>query len=441
MDKLIINGNKKLHGEICVSGAKNVAMKVLLASILTDEELIIKNVPRISSVVGTMDVLKHLGVKVKWIAPHTVSLKGDRISSHEVPLDLGGFYRTGTMIMGPLLARFKAAVVPNPGGCRIGKRPIDRHVEGLKAMGAEIDYRDGYFYARTKGLKGVKFCFKSNTHTGTETLILAAVLSSGETVLENAAQEPEVDDLIKMLSLMGAKIKRIKKRTIVINGVQSLRGIEFDVMPDRNEVVTFAIAAIAAKGELIIKGTQREYLKSFLDKLDEASAGWEPLDKQRTKFFYKKRLKATNMTTSYHPGFMTDWQAPWTLLMTQAEGVSTIHETVYENRFGYVSELIKMGARIEFFQPRVVNPGETYNFNWTDREKNLCQAIKIYGLSKLHNAIVEVSDLRAGATLLIGSLLAQGESVITGIDHIDRGYEMIEERLKAVGADIIRAKV
>lgn len=441
MDKLIINGNKKLQGEINVSGAKNVAMKVLLAAILTDEELIINNVPKISSVVGTLDILSHIGVKVKWIAPHTVSLKGDRISSHKVPLDLGGFYRTGTMIMGPLLARFKAAVVPNPGGCRIGKRPIDRHVEGLKAMGADIDYRDGYFYARTNGLKGVKFYFKSNTHTGTETLILAAVLAKGETVLENAAQEPEVDDLIKMLNLMGAQIKRTKKRTIVINGVKSLRGIEFDVMPDRNEVVTFAIAAIATQGELIVKGTQREHLRSFLDKLDETSAGWEAMGDQRTKFFYKKRLKATNMVTSYHPGFMTDWQAPWTLLMTQAQGISTVHETVYEDRFGYVSELIKMGAKIDFFQPRVNNPPETYNFNWTDRDKELCQAIKIYGSAKLHNAIVEVSDLRAGATLLIGSLLAESESVISGIDHIDRGYEKIEDRLKAVGADIVRAKV
>jgi UDP-N-acetylglucosamine 1-carboxyvinyltransferase len=441
MDKLIINGNKRLQGEINVSGAKNVAMKVLLASILTDEEIIINNIPKISSVIGTMDILRYLGVTVKWISMHSVSLKGDRINSHEVPLDLGGFYRTGTMIMGPLLARLINAVVPNPGGCRIGKRPIDRHVEGLKAMGAEIDYRDGYFYAKTKGLKGVKFRFKSNTHTGTETLILAAVLAAGETILENAAEEPEVDDLIRMLNLMGAQIKRIKKRTIVISGVKSLRGIEFDVMPDRNEVVTFAIAAIATRGELIVNGTQREYLKSFLDKLSEVYAGWEALDDHRTKFFYKKNLKATNMTTSYYPGFMTDWQAPWTLLMTQAQGISTVHETVYEDRFGYVSELIKMGAKIDFFQPQIINPLKTYNFNWTDRDKELCQAIKIYGKSQLHNAIVEVSDLRAGATLLIGSLLAEGESIITGIDHIDRGYERIEDRLKAVGADIIRAKV
>lgn len=438
MDKLKIVGGNKLTGEIKVSGAKNVAMKVILAGLLTDKPIFVKNVPFISSVIGTAQMLKPLGLKTSFNPDHTMTINGENLKSHTISLELGQLYRTATMVLGPLLARFGRAVVPNPGGCRIGKRPIDRHIEGLKAMGAKIKYKDGFFYAQAGKLKGIRYNFKSNTHTGTETLILAAVLAKGETVLENAAREPEIDNLIQLLNLMGAKIKRKNKRTIIIQGVNKLSGCEFSVMPDRNEAITFAIAAIVSGGNIIVEDTQREYMESFLTCLDQANGGWESITDTKTRFFATERIRSTDIVTAPYPGFMTDWQAPWALLMMQANGTSNIHETIYEDRFGYVSQLCKMGARIDFYQPPVSDPLKFYNFNCSDRKKDNCQAIKIQGPTKLHNAIMEVTDLRAGITLVLAAITAEGESVIRGIEHIERGYENIEERLQKLGGRIKR---
>lgn len=437
MEILVIKGGNKLSGEIQVSGAKNAAMKVILASLLTDEELKIKNVPSISSVNGTVNMLKSFGIRIKSDVAHEITLRSNGTNNHIIPLEYGGLYRSATMMIGPLLYRFGKAMVPNPGGCRIGKRPIDRHIEGLRAMGADIRYEQGYFYA-TGRLKGNTYRFERNSHTGTEALILAGVCATGETIIENAAEEPEVDDLINLLNLMGSHIVRKKKRTIIIKGVKKLSGAEFTIMPDRNEVVTFAIAAIASGGDLIIKGAQKQYLQSFLENLSAAGGGWEVMDTNTIRFFHNGKMKATDIVTSAHPGFMTDWQAPWSLLMTQAEGRSTVHETVYEDRFGYVRQLQKMGARIDFYNPPVKNLQTTYNFNWSKDDDCIGHAIKIYGPAKLHNAILEVSDLRAGATLLISALIAKGTSVLQGIEHIDRGYEKIEARLRQIGADIKR---
>ena len=388
-----------------------------------------------------VEIIKELGVSVKiFKKEHKIVLKNKGLQKVKVPLEMAARLRTSSMIIAPLLARFGQAQIPNPGGCRIGARPIDRHIKGLEKMGAKISYHpeDGYFHAQVKKLMGTNYKFPKNTHTGTETLILAAVLAKGETVLENAAQEPEVDDLIRLLNLMGAKIRRINSRKITIKGMEKLTGGEFKIIPDRNEVVTLAIAALATKGDLIIRGTQREILKAFLEKLDQANGGWEPLDKETTRFYFKSQLKATELTTSSYPGFMTDWQAPWAVLMTQAKGISTIHETVFENRFQYVQELRKLGAKIEFFNPEVKKPEKVYNFDWQDKTQFYNQAIRILGPTPLHEGILEVSDLRAGATLVLGALAAKGESLIFGVSHIDRGYEEIEERLKKLGAQIKR---
>jgi UDP-N-acetylglucosamine 1-carboxyvinyltransferase len=440
MDKLIIQGGSRLQGEIKVSGAKNVAMKVILAGLLTEKTLIISNIPHISSVFGTIDIVKHLGLDVK-LENHTLELHGDKVNNASIPLECGGLYRTAPMMMGPLLARFGQAVVPNPGGCRLGKRPIDRHIDGLEAMGAKIEYKQGYFYASAKKLHGAKYRFKQNTHTGTETLILAAVLAYGETVIENASAEPEVDDLIKLLNIMGGKIHRKKERTIVIEGVKDLNGAHFTIMPDRNEVVTFAIAAYTTGGKITIHDVQIKHLESFFEGLKKVGAHYEIHDADKVTFYAAKKLKSTDIITTAHPGFMTDWQAPWAILMTQAHGTSTIHETVYEDRFGYASQLVKMGARISFFHPDVKNPESFYNFNWDDRQKNQFQAISIEGPTRLHNAVLEATDLRAGATLVLAALSAQGESIIRGIEHIDRGYEKLEERLIRLGAHIKRVSV
>lgn len=441
MDKFIIRGQRKLKGEVTVSGAKNVAMKVILAGLLTDEKLIIEGVPHISSVTGTADIVKPLGVNVNFF-DHRLEVDAGSIKKSDVSLETGGLYRTATMVLGPLLSRFGRARVPNPGGCRIGQRPIDRHIEAITKMGAKIEYnsKDGFFYATANKLKGTSFTFNKNSHTGTETLILASVLAEGETIIDNAALEPEVDDLIKLLNQMGANIKRKKERKLVIYGVKKLHGTTFKIMPDRNEVVTYAIAALVTRGDIIIHGTQREYLKAFLEKLDKTACGWEPIDENTTRFYSKGVIKGTDIMTLPYPGFMTDWQAPWAVLMTQADGISRIHETIFENRFSYVQELKKMGADISFFTPRVENPEQLYNFNCDNRVNNKDQAIKIKGPTKLHEAILRTTDLRAGATLILAALSSDGESYVHGLEHIDRGYEKIDERLKNLGADIKRIK-
>jgi len=439
MDKYIITGGKPLRGEITVSGAKNVALKAIVAGLLTDQELVIENVPLITDLFVMKEIIEGLGAKVKITQDHRFKIKADNISNFQVPLEAGARLRTSSMVIGPLLCRFGKAIIPNPGGCRIGARPIDRHVRGIQAMGAKVEYLDGFFHAKADKLKGTTFKFEKNSHTGTETLILASVLADGETVIENVAMEPEVDDLIRLLNQMGAMIKRVEERKIAISGVKKLYGTTYRIMPDRNEVVTYAIGAIATAGDITVYGTQREYLRAFLEKLDEVNVGWEPLE-EATRFFYKGKLSPTNIVTKPHPGFTTDWQAPWSVLALKANGISTIHETIYENRFGYVSELIKMGAKIEFFEPKVINPENFYNFNWDESQKSCFHAIKIYGPIGLHNAVLNVSDLRAGATLVLAALAAKGESYVYGVEHIDRGYEKFEEQLKKLGAKIKRIK-
>jgi UDP-N-acetylglucosamine 1-carboxyvinyltransferase len=439
MNKFIINGGIKLKGEIQIFGSKNVALKVLVAACLTDEEVIVENVPLISDFITMGEIIVHLGGKVVF-KDHAVSIRLPKFSSEKISLEKAVEIRTSYMFLAPLLARMGKAIIPNPGGCRIGARPIDRIVDGLEKMGVEIQYssKDGYFHAiAPNGLNGTQYVFAKNTHTGTETMILAAVLAHGQTILENAAEEPEVDDLIAFLNQMGAKIVRKNSRTIVIDGVSKLKGTKFRIGPDRNEVVTFAVAAIITGGDIFVRDIIRDGLNEFLDELTKCGGGFEEKD-NGIRFFYKGELTATNVATSFYPGFMTDWQGPWAVLMTKANGVSTIHETVYENRFTYVEELKKMGADIVLYNPQLLNPEETYNFNIKDDEGSFLHAAKITGPAELHNAILNVSDLRAGATLVLAALAASGESTIFGIEHLDRGYEQFDKRLKDLGAKIKR---
>jgi UDP-N-acetylglucosamine 1-carboxyvinyltransferase len=439
MDKFIITGGTPLKGEITVTGAKNVALKILVASLLTDEEMVVHNVPLIRDVTLMLEVLEILGA-VSRIRGHTIYVTHNHIHNAKVPLEVAARLRTSSMVLGPLLARYGLATTPNPGGCRLGARPIDRHIGALKDMGADIQYHsdDGYFYAKTELLHGATVRFPKNTHTGTETLILAAVLARGRTVLENAAEEPEIDDLIACLNQMGARIRRTAPRTIVIDGVRSVHGTEYSIMPDRNEEVTFAIGALMTCGDVTVRHSSRGQLGAFLDLYSKAGGKYEESGTTSTRYHADRSLNATDITTGPHPGFMTDWQAPWAVLMTQAHGISTIHETVFESRFSYVSELKKMGAQIEFFDPKVAGPEVFYNFNWADRVKGNYQGIKIEGPTPLHNAVLEINDLRAGATLILAALSAPGESVVHGIEQVDRGYEKIEERLAALGAHIQR---
>ena len=443
MERIVINGGRKLTGKIGVSGAKNVALKALVAACLTDEEVVIKNVPLISDFMVMVAIIRELGGEVK-IEGHTIYIRMKEFKKEKISLIDAAKIRTSAMFLAPLLARRGRAVIPNPGGCRIGARPIDRTIKGLEKMGFDTFYNhdDGYFYIKQNGRKrdekkDVTYEFEKSTHTGTETLILVAVLFKGTTILKNAAREPEIDELIGLLKKMGAKIKKRGERTIEIMGVNKLHGAEFSIGLDRNEIATFAAAAILTKGDVIVKNAHKVELSAFIKKLEEAGGGVEE-KKDGIRFFYKGPLKAIDVETSSYPGFMTDWQGSWAILMTQAIGESIIHETVYENRFGYVSELKKMGANIILFNPDVKNPEEIYNFNLLDNNASYFHAIEIKGPTVLHNAVVKISDLRAGATLVLAALIAKGESVVFGIEHLDRGYEKFEERLESLGANIKR---
>ncbi len=439
MDKFIVTGGKKLNGEVTVSGSKNVALKAIVAACLTSEEVVIENIPLISDLFVMTDIVEELGGKIDT-HNHTISLEIPEFSKTKISLERAAEIRTSAMFMAPLLARMHEAIIPNPGGCRIGSRPIDRTIDGLKEMGVEVKYlsQDGYFHMKApNGLRGVDYTFKKSTHTGTETLIIAAVLAKGKTILRNAAQEPEIDELIALLVSMGAIINKKDARTIEIDGVDKLNGTHFRVGADRNEVVTLAAAAILTKGDIFINDIDEIDLTTFLNKMEDIGAGVEKKNKG-IRFFYKGEITATDVETSPYPGFMTDWQAPWAILMTQAKGESIIHERVYESRFGYVGELQKMGAEIELFNPEVKNPHEYYNFNIEDDKKSNKHAARIKGPVSLHNGVVTITDLRAGATLVLAALAATGESVILEVHHLDRGYEKFENRLNSIGADIRR---
>jgi len=441
METFVIKGGTKLKGNMSVSGSKNVALKAMVAACLTDEEVVIENIPLISDFMVMADIIKELGGRVK-IKDHTAVVKIEKIKKTKISLEKAASIRASAMFLAPLLARKGEAIIPNPGGCRIGARPIDRIIRGIEKMGVSIIYnsKDGYFYLTSKNrMKSVNYTFGKNTHTGTETLILSSVLARGETILNNAAEEPEVLELINLLNSMGAKIKRTNRRKIVVSGVEKLHGTRFRIPPDRNEIVTFAIAAIITKGDIFIKNINRKGLEEFLERLKIAGGGIEE-KKEGIRFFYIDGINPTNITTSFYPGFMTDWQGPWLILMTQGEGASIIHETVYENRFGYVEELRKMGAKVELFNPIIKNPEKLYNFNFEDNREEYKHAAKIYGPSNLHNAAINISDLRAGATLVLAALCANGESVVFGVEHLDRGYEDFDRRIKKLGGNIKRIK-
>ncbi|MFH0749787.1 MAG: UDP-N-acetylglucosamine 1-carboxyvinyltransferase [Candidatus Gottesmanbacteria bacterium] len=439
MEKFIVSGPSILHGDVTIAGAKNVALKAIVVSLLTEEPILLHNMPHIRDVLLMLDVVRSLGA-VATFEGNTVEIQDGKTRSTTVPLEIGARLRTSSMVLGPMLSRYGKAMIPNPGGCRIGARPIDRHIEGLREMGAAIDYSstDGYFHAEAKHLHGAEITFEKNTHTGTETLILAAVLADGTTILRNAAEEVEIDDLIALLNSMGANIKRTGTREITIIGVKKLHGTEYTIMSDRNEEVTFAIGAVVSKGSITVHHSERKHLKAFFSVFEKAGGKYREVDDETTEYFYDGPLTAVDVITGQYPGFMTDWQAPWALLMTQANGVSTIHETVFENRFSYVEELRKMGADIAYFDPDVPNPKEFYNFNWEDKATETHQAIRITGPTLLHNAITSMSDLRAGATVVLAAIIAKGQSYIHGVEQIDRGYEHIEERLKSLGAAIER---
>jgi UDP-N-acetylglucosamine 1-carboxyvinyltransferase len=417
VDKLVITGGAPLRGEVSVSGAKNAALPILCASLLAPDPLVLTNVPSLRDVSTTCTLLERMGVLVEADpARHALTMQARTITGHTAPYDLVKTMRASILVLGPLVARFGEAMVSLPGGCAIGVRPVDQHIKALEAMGAQISITHGYIHAKASRLKGANIRFDVVTVTGTENVMMAATLAEGVTVLENAAREPEVIDLANCLNAMGAKITGAGTAGIRIEGVASLHGAAHRIMPDRIETGTFLAAVAAAGGDVMLKDADSATLAAVIDKLVEAGAAID-VAAGSLRVYRQGPLRSVNVRTAPYPGFPTDMQAQLLAVNAIARGTAVITETIFENRMMHVQELQRLGANIEL-------------------EGNV--AI-VKGVTGLTGAAVMATDLRASACLVIAGLVAEGETVIDRIYHLDRGYERIEAKLSALGASIRRA--
>lgn len=416
----MIEGGVRLHGEVTISGAKNAALPIICASLLAETPLMLTSVPSLKDVSTTYRLLEHMGVKVDAIKASQVVLDASQITSHEAPYEMVKTMRASILVLGPLLARFGHARVSLPGGCAIGSRPVDLHIKGLKAMGAEIHIEHGYIEATTahlpnKRLQGARIFMDLVTVTGTENLMMAATLAEGTTVLENAAREPEVVDMAECLIKMGAKIEGAGTDVITVHGVERLNGAQHQIVCDRIEAGTYMVAAAMTGGQVKLQNARADLLDAVIEKLREAGATVEH-DASSITVKANEKLKAVNIRTAPHPAFPTDMQAQFMALNTVAEGTSRVIETIFENRFMHVQEMQRLGASIEV-------EGNT--------------AI-VRGVEFLDGATVMATDLRASASLVLAALVARGETTIERIYHLDRGYEHLEEKLTALGAKVRR---
>jgi UDP-N-acetylglucosamine 1-carboxyvinyltransferase len=422
-ERYLVTGGAALEGTVRVSGAKNAALKMLAAATLTGERIRLTNVPEIEDVRVMTETLRDLGVVVEHPGPNTYEISAGDVDWLFVPLEAAAKMRASFMLLGPLLARFGEVIISNPGGDRIGRRPVDLHVEAMRALGAEIDYRYGYYYAKAPGrLRGTEVRFPFVTVMGTENAMLAATLADGHTVIRPAAREPEIDDLIGFLRKMGAEVERTYPDTIEVHGKRRLRGAEHEVMPDRIEAGTFAIAAGITGGHVALDGADCDTMNALVEVLGrtglEVSCGPGRMEVD-ARGIGPEGLKPVSVETAAYPGLATDIQPPTTVLLTQAHGRSTVRETIFEDRLEWLAELRKMGASIQLKGPH--------------------EAL-IDGPSPLHAATVEISDLRAGASLILAALAADGTSSIGGAHHVQRGYENIERKFLDLGARIERVQ-
>ncbi|MBA2673612.1 UDP-N-acetylglucosamine 1-carboxyvinyltransferase [Ramlibacter sp.] len=421
MDKLLIRGGRQLNGELRISGAKNAALPELCAALLTSDPVILENVPRLHDVATMLKLIRNMAAKADVLENGDVRLDAGPLSFPEAPYEMVKTMRAAVLALGPLLARFGEATVSLPGGCAIGSRPVDQHIKGMLAMGADITVEHGYMIAKLpKGrerLKGASITTDMVTVTGTENFLMAATLAEGETVLENAAQEPEIIDLAEMLIKMGAKIEGHGTARIRIQGVERLHGCTHAVVPDRIEAGTFLCAVAAAGGDVLLRGARADHLDAVIDKLRDAGAQIESVP-EGIRIRAQGRMRAQSFRTTEYPGFPTDMQAQFMALNVVAEGSSKVTETIFENRFMHVNELVRLGARIQVDG----------------------KSAAIDGTQELSGATVMATDLRASAGLVIAGLVADGETLVDRIYHLDRGYECMEDKLRSIGADIERIK-
>jgi UDP-N-acetylglucosamine 1-carboxyvinyltransferase len=416
MDKLIISGGPVLDGEVRIAGAKNAALPILAGTLLAEGTSVVGNVPHLQDITTTMELLGRMGVRLVVDERMRVEADASNITEFSAPYELVKTMRASILVLGPLLARFGRADVSLPGGCAIGSRPVNLHIDGLRAMGADVRVENGYIRARSKRLRGARLVMDLVTVTGTENLMMAAALADGETVIENAAREPEVVDLADCLNAMGAKVQGAGTDTIRIEGVERLHGTRYNVLPDRIETGTFLVAAAITGGRVKVRDTRPDLLDAVLQKLAEAGARLECGPDWITLDMEGRRPRAVDLHTAPYPAFPTDMQAQFTALNCVAEGVGTITEAVFENRFMHVQEMQRMGAKIRL-----------------EGNVAICS-----GVQRLTAAPVMATDLRASASLVLAGLVADGDTVVDRIYHIDRGYDCIEEKLAGLGAQIRR---
>lgn len=419
MEKFRIEGGRRLEGTIRVSGAKNAALPAMAAALLTPDPVHLRNVPRVRDIVTMGKLLAHMEARVEIspITPDELTIRAEKLSDAEAPYELVKTMRASVLTLGPLVARTGYARVSLPGGCAIGARPIDLHIQALEKLGAEISTEHGYVEARAKRLRGARLCFEKITVTGTENAMMAAALAEGETLIENAAREPEISDLAGLLNAMGARVDGAGTPTVRIRGVEKLHGATHTVIPDRIEAGTLLVAGAITGGELLLTHCEPKHLTAVLEKLAQAGIVIRA-EGNELRVHNGGPLTAVDMTTEEYPGFATDMQAQYMALMTQAEGTSAITETIFENRFLHAQEMVRMGAHITIEGRRAV----------------------VRGPARLSGAHVQASDLRASASLVLAGLVAEGETIIERVYHLDRGYERLEEKLGAVGAKIERIK-
>lgn len=425
----VVRGGTPLHGAVTVGGGKNAATKLIVASLLSSEPVRLGNIPKIGDVELALAMVEALGTQVNWVGEHEVHLLTPHIGSAHVPENFSGRNRIPILLVAPLLQRTGHAEVPLLGGDDIGNRPVDFHIAGYQALGASVEQQGDLLVFSAKRLKGAAVTLPYPSVMATESLILAGVFAEGTTVLRNAAVEPEILDLVDLLQKMGAVIALETDRTYIVEGVPWLTGAEHAVISDRNEVVSLACAAVATKGSVFVSGASQRDLRTFLNVLRKVGAGFE-VRQDGIQFSHVGSVRPIALETGVHPGFMTDWQPPFTVLLTQAEGTSVVHETVSERRFGYAETLKDMGADIDLFA-RCLG-GRDCRF----RDRNFAHSAVIKGPVQLTARGVEVPDLRAGFSYLIGALVAEGTSRITGVEKLERGYEELVEKLRKLGADI-----
>ncbi|MBI2464940.1 UDP-N-acetylglucosamine 1-carboxyvinyltransferase [Candidatus Shapirobacteria bacterium] len=437
MSRYLINGGRPLHGEVSIRGAKNAGFKQIIASLLSEETTHLTNVPSITDVHITQSIAESLGSNFVKIGPHGLEVTTPKITSSVVPQGTGEKSRSSFMFAAPLLARTGEATIPIPGGDKLGARPLDRLFECYRQMNIKVEESGSKIHFSTTGIQGTVYKFEKPSHTVTEVILMTSAVARGESTIHNAALEPEIDDLIEMLNSMGAKITRdpVDPKIIRIKGVPFLNGAHHQVIADRNESITFACAALSTRGSINILRIEPKIIETFLRTIETMGAHVDR-GRDEVSITWLAPLKAIDIETEPEPGFMTDWQALFSLVMTQSIGCSTIIEKIFPSRFQHIETLDQMGAKTKLFNPEVSDPSTYYHFNPESDLPTYFHGVKIYGPCKLSPVNITVKDLRAGALATLAALTATGQSVIERVEYIERGYERLAERLLALGADI-----